>query len=484
MARHVVCYSYKEFGRYCKAFGEGRAQEAEVQQDELALLAVVGPPGVGKTEEMKQVINNRCLYIEGGKISPIELYCSLYDHRDEAMVVLDDAETILLEPDGRNLAKGICQTKLTKRVTWKTNARELKAKALPQSYELVARMAIISNNVELLKDRKIAPLISRGLLLECRFSADEVHRKTKSWFLNDKSPETRMIYRVVEENLDHIKEPDMRYYYNARVLYRKHVDWLAYLRQAAFGWQPEEVLAAQLMAEKSYEDNERRAIEFKRQTGISRSTFNEILTRRNLRTTQPAPAATETTEEDDEGEGEPEEPADRDEVSGTEEPADGSVGSEAAGQEQANDPTSTDAIVQYRQDNPVEAIPPRDHESDPTDDAPATTPVCRFRPGENRPNATTQLVGSVPVGSNRSKFGAFLHVERQNGNGGWKNERLCVGTYDTKEAAAVAVDTAWTLLGLPGAPPNRHIEPTEDVAKIEVRVRRTLKEGGYLGDDR
>jgi hypothetical protein len=327
MARHVVCYSYKEFGRYCKAFGEGRAQEAEIQQDELALLAVVGPPGVGKTEEMKKVINNRCLYIEGGKISPIELYCSLYDHRDEAMVVLDDAETILLEPDGRNLAKGICQTKLTKRVTWKTNARELKGKEIPQSYELVARMAIISNNVELLKDKKIAPLISRGLLLECRFSADEVHTKTKSWFLKDKSPETRMIYRVVGENLDHIKEPDMRYYYNARVLYRKKVDWLAYLRQAAFGWQPEEVLAAQLMAEKSYEDNERRATEFKRQTGISRSTFNDILTRRSLRDPRPAPTATEATENDDESDCEPE----------AEDPADGDDATESGEQEESAD---------------------------------------------------------------------------------------------------------------------------------------------------
>ncbi len=134
-------HSYVELDSWFKVFGQARPvksdEEAQqenadpdpgeewkiaeelakkVAEEEISLFVIVGPAGTGKTRRMKEVANQeKVLYIEGGKVSPLGFYCDVFPCRYYSKIILDDAESILKDTDGRNLAKGFCQTERIKR---------------------------------------------------------------------------------------------------------------------------------------------------------------------------------------------------------------------------------------------------------------------------------------------------------------------------------------------------------------------------------
>ena len=278
--------------------GRDRESPEELEplaQEEIPLFVIVGPQGIGKTKHMKQVVPNEALYIEGGRISPMGLYCDLYAHRFDPKVVIDDAESVLKDGDGRNLAKGICQTSRIKTVSWRTMSKELKERGVPRSYQTTASLGIITNDEELLKHKLLGPLLSRGVLIKFGPSKYEIHDKTQEWFL-DGQEISDQIYSFMGSHLDQIKTLDMRLYYNARIMGRRGGDWRSYLKERLLGWDSKEILAERLMKDPSYATIEERFAVFHRLTGRSRSTFNDIITKRGLRArkalapTPPSPA--------------------------------------------------------------------------------------------------------------------------------------------------------------------------------------------------
>jgi hypothetical protein len=202
---------------------------------------------------------------------------------------------VLKDGDGRNLAKGICQTSRIKTVSWRTMSKELKERGVPRSYQTTASLGIITNDEELLKQKLLGPLLSRGVLIKFGPSKYEIHDKTQEWFL-DGQEISDQIYSFMGSHLDQIKTLDMRLYYNARIMGRRGGDWRSYLKERLMGWDSKEILAERLMKDPSYATIEERYTVFHRLTGRSRSTFNEIVTKRGLRArkasapTPPSPA--------------------------------------------------------------------------------------------------------------------------------------------------------------------------------------------------
>ena len=301
--RAIQVYDYEDLATWFKVFGQANKVEvseemrdneeelARVAEEEIGFFAIVGPAGTGKTKHMKQAVSDATLYIEGGKVSPLGLYTGLYDHRNDKKVVIDDAESILKESDGRNLAKGLCQTCRIKTVSWKTHSKVLKEKNVPDSYKVTASLGLISNELSLLEDKKIAPLISRGVLILFTPSKYEIHDHTKGWFLGQNpDQDSQDIYDFFTHHIDTIGTLDMRDYYTARVMARRGSDWRAFLREKLLGWDGQELLAEKLMKDRSFRTNLERYKVFRQRTGKSLSHFNEILTKRGLRNLKPDPA--------------------------------------------------------------------------------------------------------------------------------------------------------------------------------------------------
>ncbi len=170
-------------------------------------------------------------------------------------------------------------------------SKELKERKVPRSYYTTASVGIVTNELDLLKDKKLGPLLARGVLLEFDPSKYEIHEQTKTWFLGEKLDQiSKEIYDFIGQHIDEISQLDMRMYYTSRVMARRGQDWRAWLKELLLGWDSREVLAEKLMRDPSFETITKRIEEFKRRCGYGKSTFNNIITRRSLRELTNTPA--------------------------------------------------------------------------------------------------------------------------------------------------------------------------------------------------
>lgn len=109
----IPVYTYAEMMRYLRKFAAG----------DLALVLLLGRPGIGKTEMARSALNigseTDCigpLYVEG-HAQPFGLYHYLWLHRDQP-IVLDDLDRLYAKSDCVRLLKALCNNRRTKRLSW------------------------------------------------------------------------------------------------------------------------------------------------------------------------------------------------------------------------------------------------------------------------------------------------------------------------------------------------------------------------------
>ena len=112
----IAVTNYHDLGRYLGKFAEGS----------LDLVLLLGKPGIGKTEAVKQALDiddrrqSEALYVEG-HAQPFGLYQGLWRYRDSP-VVLDDLDRLYANPDCVRILKPLCNTRRAKRISWLSNA--------------------------------------------------------------------------------------------------------------------------------------------------------------------------------------------------------------------------------------------------------------------------------------------------------------------------------------------------------------------------
>jgi hypothetical protein len=205
--------TYQELHQIAQAFAQG----------DLNLLILSGDPGLEKTRTLKALLPpKRSCYIEGNATA-FGVYCELYRHRHEP-VVIDDVDNIYHEPAGVRLLKALCQTEPLKTVAWLSDAKALDREEIPRRFMTHSPLALITNRWSS-SHPNLAAIQDRGLLVEFAPSAVEVHRRAGEWYWDQE------IYDFVGEHLHLIERPSMRIYVLAWQMKRANLDWRGYVLQ-------------------------------------------------------------------------------------------------------------------------------------------------------------------------------------------------------------------------------------------------------------
>jgi hypothetical protein len=120
-------------------------------------MVVTGPPGVGKTYGVEQVLEKDGLFdmmadrplrhtFVKGAMSAIGLYSKLYEYKDSKnILVLDDCDTILFNEDALNILKAALDSCKKRKISWNTDSHLLRREGVPSSFEFNGSVIFITN---------------------------------------------------------------------------------------------------------------------------------------------------------------------------------------------------------------------------------------------------------------------------------------------------------------------------------------------------
>lgn len=129
-----------------------------VKRGDIRAMIVSGPPGVGKSHGVEQVLDEYKLLeqdigglepkyeIVKGEISALGLYCKLYQYsaRDNVLV-FDDCDVIFEEPSALNILKAALDSKRDRKINWNTDSRKLREDDIPNSFSFKGGCIFITN---------------------------------------------------------------------------------------------------------------------------------------------------------------------------------------------------------------------------------------------------------------------------------------------------------------------------------------------------
>jgi predicted AAA+ superfamily ATPase len=124
---------------------------------DIRAMIVSGPPGVGKSYGVEQIIEKACLFdqiagkrlraeVVKGSATPIGLYQTLYKYSDSnCVVVFDDCDSILLDDVSLNLLKGALDSGKKRKISWLSESSALRREGIPDSFEFKGSVIFITN---------------------------------------------------------------------------------------------------------------------------------------------------------------------------------------------------------------------------------------------------------------------------------------------------------------------------------------------------
>jgi hypothetical protein len=127
------------------------------KRGDVRAMIVSGPPGVGKSHGVEQVLdrygvvstlgNTRPKYeVVKGAMSPIGLYCKLYNFSDaDNVLVFDDCDSILLDDLSLNILKAALDSKKTRKICWNTDSHMLRREGVPDTFDFAGSVIFITN---------------------------------------------------------------------------------------------------------------------------------------------------------------------------------------------------------------------------------------------------------------------------------------------------------------------------------------------------
>ncbi len=127
-----------------------------VKKGAVRAMIVSGPPGVGKSHGVEEVLERyqTVEHLGGGKkfevvkgaMSPIGLYCKLFNFSDkDNVIVFDDCDAVFDEPLALNILKAALDSKKKRTIHWNTDSFKLRNEGVPDSFEFKGSAIFITN---------------------------------------------------------------------------------------------------------------------------------------------------------------------------------------------------------------------------------------------------------------------------------------------------------------------------------------------------
>ena len=139
-----------------------------VKEGNVRAMIVTGPPGVGKSFGVEEVLGRNDIFdqmaerppkyeVVKGAMSAVGLYCKVYQYADKGnVVVFDDCDSVLLDDLSLNILKGALDTSKKRRIAWNTDSSKLRAEGIPDQFEFNAGAIFITNiKFENVKSKKL-----------------------------------------------------------------------------------------------------------------------------------------------------------------------------------------------------------------------------------------------------------------------------------------------------------------------------------------
>ena len=135
---------------------------------DIRAMIVSGPPGVGKSFGVEQVVEKACLFdqiagkklraeVVKGSATPIGLYQTLYKYSDaNCVLVFDDCDSILLDDVSLNLLKGALDSGKKRKISWLSESSTLRREGIPDQFNFNGSVIFITNlKFDTMKSQKL-----------------------------------------------------------------------------------------------------------------------------------------------------------------------------------------------------------------------------------------------------------------------------------------------------------------------------------------
>jgi hypothetical protein len=130
-----------------------------VKKGDVRAMIVTGPPGVGKSFGVEEVLSKHDLLADvannsklkkyevvKGAMSALGLYAKLYEYKDaKSILVFDDCDSVLLDDLSLNILKAALDSSKKRVIHWNTDSRLLRQEGVPNSFEFKGGAIFISN---------------------------------------------------------------------------------------------------------------------------------------------------------------------------------------------------------------------------------------------------------------------------------------------------------------------------------------------------
>ena len=127
-----------------------------VKKGDVRAMIVSGPPGVGKSHGVEEVLDRYAMMeslgagkthqVIKGATSAIGLYCKLFNMADKGkVVVFDDCDSIFADELSLNILKAALDSKKNRYIHWNTDSYKLRNEGVPDSFKFEASAIFITN---------------------------------------------------------------------------------------------------------------------------------------------------------------------------------------------------------------------------------------------------------------------------------------------------------------------------------------------------